>query len=242
VQRQAWVTRLWRVGGTARRFGAERAYWLAFFFVAESIVAGDYRAGAAPGEGVLALRAGLVLVSGIGGFALCIAIWRRVRGGTPLEQLARPDPLPRRRWHIVCSGRRWICARADPSQALSAGSGCGHRAWRRMDIFISGQRIRREDFTCDTSSAAWLVHELTHVWQHQSGRAVRVRGLLEQFSRLWGRDPYRYGRVDRSRSFEAYGLEQQASMVEDMYRLSVGLPPRKGSGSLADYRAVIRFS
>ena len=74
------MTRLWRVGELLAASVLSGLYWLAFFFVAESIVAGDYRAGAAPGEGVLALRAGLVLVGGIGGFALCIAIWRRVRG------------------------------------------------------------------------------------------------------------------------------------------------------------------
>jgi hypothetical protein len=56
---------------------------------------------------------------------------------------------------------------------------------------------------------ALFVHEMTHVWQRQSGINLVLR-----------RPPlarYRY-RIEPGKAFGAYGLEQQASIVEDAYR------------------------
>lgn len=99
----------------------------------------------------------------------------------------------------------------------------------------------KPDFSRRVTDAAWLVHELTHAWQYQSGRSTRMRGLLEQFGRLWGSDPYPYGAVDPGRRFASYKNEQQAAMVEDYYRVREGLKPRFGSGSLRDYELAIPF-
>nr|WP_156819079.1 type IV secretion protein Rhs [Psychrobacter lutiphocae] len=55
---------------------------------------------------------------------------------------------------------------------------------------------------------AWLIHELTHVWQLQQGLKV-VRGALIN---------RRYDYVlAEGKSFFKYGIEQQARMVEDYY-------------------------
>lgn len=55
---------------------------------------------------------------------------------------------------------------------------------------------------------AWLIHELTHAWQYQQGMAVFWRALFNR--------KYSY-RFERGKPFLAYGIEQQAKMVEDFY-------------------------
>lgn len=70
-----------------------------------------------------------------------------------------------------------------------------------------------EDWTEDFSQASlgkqsWLIHELTHVWQLQQGLKV-VRGALIN---------RRYDYVlESGKSFFAYGIEQQARMVQDYF-------------------------
>lgn len=55
---------------------------------------------------------------------------------------------------------------------------------------------------------SWLIHELTHVWQYQHGIKV-VRGALR--SRRYGYD------LLPNKPFTAYGIEQQARMVQDYF-------------------------
>ena len=70
-----------------------------------------------------------------------------------------------------------------------------------------------EDWTEDFAQEAlgkqsWLIHELTHVWQLQQGLKV-VRGALIN---------RRYDYVlESGKSFFAYGIEQQARMVQDYF-------------------------
>ena len=78
----------------------------------------------------------------------------------------------------------------------------------------------KADFSGSTSDAAWLIHELTHAWQHQAHMWVRLRGVLYR--------NYGYGDLDKARrTFLSYGVEQQASIVEDYFRLTHGLNLRK---------------
>jgi len=59
-----------------------------------------------------------------------------------------------------------------------------------------------------------LIHELTHVWQHQSGRnLVFARRPFARYSYL----PLKPGK-----KFESYGIEQQAEIVRDWFVLSRG--------------------
>ncbi|WP_425229820.1 vgr related protein [Sphingomonas sp.] len=89
------------------------------------------------------------------------------------------------------------------------------------------------DFSISWDNMAWLIHELVHVWQHQTGQWVIPRGF-------WERN-YQYGALDPLKPFERYGIEQQAAIVEDWYRLTQHRAAWRGSGRAADYRAVIPF-
>ena len=66
-----------------------------------------------------------------------------------------------------------------------------------------------EDFAkAGLGKRSWLIHELTHVWQLQQGVKV-VRGAIIN---------RRYDYVfEQGKSFFAYGIEQQARMVQDYY-------------------------
>ena len=64
---------------------------------------------------------------------------------------------------------------------------------------------------------AHLAHELVHVWQY---KVLRRTGVELLASRI-----YRY-RLSPERSFLSYGYEQQASIVEDWFRLRNGAQPR----------------
>lgn len=63
---------------------------------------------------------------------------------------------------------------------------------------------------------ALFVHEMTHVWQHQTGINLILR--RPPFAR------YRHN-FKPGKPFAAYGIEQQASMVEDAYRGRERLEP-----------------
>lgn len=92
----------------------------------------------------------------------------------------------------------------------------------------------KADFSVDMSDAAWLIHELTHSWQHQKKMWVRLRGVLNR--------TYRYGDLSTSKQgFLDYSIEQQASIVGDYFRLTHGLSPTEGRGARADYQRIIPF-
>ena len=76
---------------------------------------------------------------------------------------------------------------------------------------------------------ALLVHELVHVWQHQSGICLPLR--RPPFAR------YAY-RLRPGKRFAAYGLEQQARIVEHAYRLTHG---GTAPATAADYAALLPF-
>ena len=74
---------------------------------------------------------------------------------------------------------------------------------------------------------AVLAHELTHCGQYQAwgpwlyfarGARAQLRDLLHRTLGV-GSSPYRY-RLEPGKPFEAYGMEQQAQMVEDWFRAS----------------------
>ncbi len=60
---------------------------------------------------------------------------------------------------------------------------------------------------------ALFVHELVHCWQHQQGLNLILR--RPPFAR------YRYALMP-GKPFARYGIEQQACIVEDAYRLREG--------------------
>jgi len=75
------------------------------------------------------------------------------------------------------------------------------------------------------SDLAVLAHELTHCGQYQAwgpvtyfarGAKAQVRELLHRVFGI-GSSPYRY-ELETEKPFEAYGMEQQAQIVEDSFR------------------------
>ena len=90
---------------------------------------------------------------------------------------------------------------------------------------------------------AWLIHELTHVWQFQTApRRTLVSWAKVMTGGGYGRGlpAYRYA---LPAAWDALNLEQQAAVVEDTFRLRSGLAARYGprGARLADYAGLTPF-
>lgn len=93
----------------------------------------------------------------------------------------------------------------------------------------------KPDFSTSVPDLAWILHELTHVWQHQHGIWVRLRGALAV-----GR--YDYGDLgETDRAFTRFNIEQQAAIVGDYVLTTHGYRAQHGRGSRADYERVMPF-
>jgi Zn-dependent peptidase ImmA (M78 family) len=95
-----------------------------------------------------------------------------------------------------------------------------------------GQCWRPDFSVAPPGSQRLFIHEMVHVWQHQSGIDLRFR--RPPFAR------YRYLPLKPGRPFHRYGIEQQAEIVADAFLLARGLrlpdhPP------LSAYQALIPF-
>lgn len=90
-----------------------------------------------------------------------------------------------------------------------------------------------EDFSkAPLSLQGLFVHELTHVWQYQSGRnVVFARGPFARYS---------YLPLIEGKRFEEYGIEQQAEIVRHCFLLSHGCPV-DGAPPLEVYRRLLPF-
>lgn len=56
------------------------------------------------------------------------------------------------------------------------------------------------------------MHEMTHVWQHQHGMWVRIRGVFSWVS------TYKYV-IDPNKNLSKYSMEQQAQIIADYFLL-----------------------
>ncbi|MEX6724426.1 vgr related protein [Parapedomonas caeni] len=92
--------------------------------------------------------------------------------------------------------------------------------------------LYREDYSqAGRGLRGLFVHELTHVWQYQSGRnLIAARGLFAR---------YRY-RLVPGKPLEGYGIEQQAEIIRDAYLLGEGAAPPDAPPRAA-YAAVLPF-
>ncbi len=92
----------------------------------------------------------------------------------------------------------------------------------------------REDFSRESLGLrAFIVHELTHVWQHQRGVNLTLK-----------RPPlarYRYLPLTPGKPFAAYGIEQQAEIVRHAYVLREG-GHVEGAPDASTYAALLPFS
>lgn len=93
--------------------------------------------------------------------------------------------------------------------------------------------LYREDFSrANIHSKALLIHEMTHVWQHQSGVNVRIRGIFQR--------TYKYLPLEPGKKFSDYGIEQQGDIVRDYFYLLNGYS-RHDWPAIETYRKLIPF-
>ncbi|MGD9583590.1 MAG: RHS repeat-associated core domain-containing protein [Lysobacterales bacterium] len=90
-----------------------------------------------------------------------------------------------------------------------------------------------DDFSAQgISGRAWFIHEMTHVWQHQQGINVALRGI---FSRRYDYLPLKSGKA-----FRSYGIEQQGDIVRDYYLLRQGYQVQ-GAPPITAYQSLLPF-
>lgn len=95
------------------------------------------------------------------------------------------------------------------------------------------QPVYKADYSTNVNDLSWIIHELTHVWQHQQGVNVI---MAAPFSRN-----YEYGKLTTSTRFSKLNIEQQAAVVADYYLLTQHYHTQHGSGAIEDYKSVIPF-
>lgn len=94
-----------------------------------------------------------------------------------------------------------------------------------------GRSYRSCFATTDLPHQALFLHEMTHVWQHQSGINLLLR--RHPFCR------YEYD-FEPGRPFRHYGLEQQAEIVKHVFLMRRGQPV-PGKPPLAALEAILPF-
>ena len=89
------------------------------------------------------------------------------------------------------------------------------------------------DFSkADIHAQALLVHEMTHVWQHQQGVNVKLRGTFER--------NYEYLPLQPGKKFNDYNIEQQGNIARDFFYLLNGYSNKKWP-PISVYRNLIPF-
>ncbi|MHA6718210.1 vgr related protein [Sphingomonas sp. RS6] len=92
--------------------------------------------------------------------------------------------------------------------------------------------LYRDDFgQADLSLQGLFIHEMAHVWQHQSGLFLPIR--RHPFCR------YRYD-YEPGKPFDRYGIEQQAEIVRHAFLLAAGMTLH-GKPPAEAYRALLPF-
>jgi Domain of unknown function (DUF4157) len=125
---------------------------------------------------------------------------------------------------------------------LHRGGPGGGGALRRAVLWASRGRavaLGNHVFLPDRCAGdlATLAHEVTHCGQYQAWGGVRYfsRGAAAQLRDLVyrtlgiGRSPYHY-RLEEGKPLQAYGMEQQAQIVEDAFRGSAAAAVVAGLG------------
>lgn len=146
---------------------------------------------------------------------------------------------------LLSEVRRAVPLPLDPGRVRIHGAGCGGKLGllRRLVLRLSRERavtLGNHVFLptrCERDPAV-LAHELTHCAQYQAwgawryyrrGAAAQLREVLHRTLGVCG-SPYAYRTVE-GKPFEAYGMEQQAQMVED--RVRGRFPPGLGEADTA---------
>jgi len=81
-------------------------------------------------------------------------------------------------------------------------------------------RFKRARRAGDLPDEPTLIHELGHVWEHQTGQAQVLKGLVEQTGKLLGHDPYDFGGsegVKRATRLTDLSKESQAQILMEYW-------------------------
>nr|WP_310615937.1 type IV secretion protein Rhs [Pantoea cypripedii] len=133
--------------------------------------------------------------------------------------------------HSITYSRVWVhCGSYLPFglQGRYVGMSPNGEIYFRKETFLNDF-----SFTADYSRQHFFIHELAHVWQHQQGRWVRLRGMFS-----WAADYYYQL---NNQELTDYSLEQQASIIADYWLLKrYGLPAWQfGRGRYVKYTGPI---
>jgi hypothetical protein len=144
----------------------------------------------------------------------------------------------------VCAALGELPLQVDWSRVRLYRAGCGGGAglaWRLVLWLSRGRAVALGNHVflparCD-GDLALKAHEVTHCAQYQSWGPLRyfTRGAAAQIGDLvyrrfgLGHSPYAYHPAP-DRSFDAYGMEQQAQIVEDALRGSAAARAITGAG------------
>lgn len=143
------------------------------------------------------------------------------RGEIALARSVFGDAIDYARAGIV--NRKW--AFFQPRGTVMAPTGCIH--------FHPRGELYCDDFAhAPLDHRALFIHEMTHVWQYQSGIYLPLR-----------RHPFcRYGyALMPGRRFERYGIEQQAEIARHAFLLrNRGIVP--GAPPLGQYETILPFT
>lgn len=92
----------------------------------------------------------------------------------------------------------------------------------RGHVYAPGS-LWQDDFSRGGLNRAVFVHEMTHVWQYANGMDLIGQSLVE-FTQSHGdyEKAYAY-ELDAARDLTDYGMEQQASIVEDYFMITSDL-------------------
>ncbi|UNU72513.1 hypothetical protein LU293_05155 [Moraxella nasovis] len=104
---------------------------------------------------------------------------------------------------------------------------CPYVFWQSDDIIIAPngnlyvpKKHYKADYSVENTTYRTLfIHEMAHVFQHQQGINVLLKGAFLQslhYLSLKKFNPYRYT-LDKQKSFWAYTIEQQGKICEDIY-------------------------
>jgi hypothetical protein len=89
----------------------------------------------------------------------------------------------------------------------------------RGHVYAPG-KLWQDDFSLAVDVRGVFVHEMTHVWQFANGMDLIGQGVVE-FTKYHGdyEKAYPY-ELDAARDLTEYGMEQQASIVEDYFLIT----------------------
>ncbi|EOI5728871.1 type IV secretion protein Rhs [Cronobacter malonaticus] len=135
-----------------------------------------------------------------------------VEGSLRLMTLGEITMAKRVFGHSIVYSRVWVhCDSYFPFGLQKRGYAMAPNGeiWFRKEMYyrdFSGTEASVED-------KHTFIHELGHVWQHQHGQWVRMRGLFS-----WAADYYY--KLDKAKLTD-YSLEQQASIIADYWLILV---------------------